>query len=193
MSRPLESGAYRKVCSDGIRLSDRTVAVSDFSGLTSSPWAFARAVARARPRTHWTAAWGASVSSRLKLTAPAFERLARMPCPNASLTCRSILMAMCALGLRALRPARLCRDAPLGAAGSGMNETAGARGSERSWLRIAVSGCAGYPGEQRIESRARRRQVTRGIYVCLRRSRPAEAACSADDREAGRHRVRSLR
>src|SRR5262249_1511036 len=47
MSRPLESGAYRKVRAASPGAAALIVAVSDFSGLTSSAWAFAKAEARA--------------------------------------------------------------------------------------------------------------------------------------------------
>src|SRR5262249_34486875 len=46
MSRPLESGAYRKVRAASPGAAALIVAVSDFSGLTSSAWAFSRAAAR---------------------------------------------------------------------------------------------------------------------------------------------------
>src|SRR6266550_805151 len=45
MSRPLESGAYRKLCPASPRLSVRMVATRDFSGLTSSACALASAAA----------------------------------------------------------------------------------------------------------------------------------------------------
>src|SRR4051812_41036901 len=45
ISRPLESGAYRKLRSPPPGSVDRIVAVSDFSGLASSDWAFASAAA----------------------------------------------------------------------------------------------------------------------------------------------------
>src|ERR1700733_14981247 len=45
MSSPLDSGAYRKVCSVPLGPSPRIVATSDFSGLTNSPWALAKAAA----------------------------------------------------------------------------------------------------------------------------------------------------
>src|SRR5271165_4975012 len=45
MSSPLESGAYRKVRSCSRGNGERMVAHSDFSGLTSSAWAFASAAA----------------------------------------------------------------------------------------------------------------------------------------------------
>src|SRR5271170_1440659 len=45
MSRPLERGAYRKVRPGSSYRSVRAVAVSDFSGLVSSIWAFASAAA----------------------------------------------------------------------------------------------------------------------------------------------------
>src|SRR6266511_4253678 len=47
MSRPLESGAYRKLRSPSPGRPVRMVAVSDFSGLTSSAWALAKAEASA--------------------------------------------------------------------------------------------------------------------------------------------------
>src|SRR6516164_3593718 len=47
MSSPLESGAYRKLRSKSPGRPVRMVAVSDFSGLTSSAWAFAKAEASA--------------------------------------------------------------------------------------------------------------------------------------------------
>src|SRR5262249_62247602 len=47
MSRPLESGAYRKLRSPSPARLGRITAISDFSGLTSSPWALASALARA--------------------------------------------------------------------------------------------------------------------------------------------------
>src|SRR6516164_3638774 len=47
MSRPLESGAYRKVRSPSPGRPARMVAVSDFSGLMSSAWALAKAEASA--------------------------------------------------------------------------------------------------------------------------------------------------
>src|SRR5215813_9364533 len=47
MSSPLESGAYRKLCSPSPGRPVRMVAVSDFSGLMSSAWALANAEARA--------------------------------------------------------------------------------------------------------------------------------------------------
>src|SRR6516225_9577901 len=47
MSRPLESGAYRKVRSPSPGRPVRMVAVSDFSGLMSSAWAMANAEASA--------------------------------------------------------------------------------------------------------------------------------------------------
>src|SRR5271169_2355223 len=47
MSRPLDSGAYRKVRPGSSYRSVRTVAVSDFSGLVSSIWALASAAANA--------------------------------------------------------------------------------------------------------------------------------------------------
>src|SRR6266511_3678426 len=47
MSRPLESGAYRKLRSPSPGRPVRMVAVSDFSGLTNSAWAFAKAEASA--------------------------------------------------------------------------------------------------------------------------------------------------
>src|SRR6516164_4508453 len=47
MSRPLESGAYRKVRSPSPGRLVRMVAVSDFSGLMSSAWALAKAEASA--------------------------------------------------------------------------------------------------------------------------------------------------
>src|SRR6516162_4406254 len=47
MSSPLESGAYRKLRSPSPGRPVRMVAVSDFSGLTSSAWALAKAEASA--------------------------------------------------------------------------------------------------------------------------------------------------
>src|SRR6266436_7139395 len=47
MSSPLESGAYRKLRSPSPGRPVRIVAVSDFSGLTSSAWALAKAEASA--------------------------------------------------------------------------------------------------------------------------------------------------
>src|SRR6516162_5560166 len=47
MSSPLESGAYRKLRSPSHGWPVRMVAVSDFSGLTSSAWALAKAEASA--------------------------------------------------------------------------------------------------------------------------------------------------
>src|SRR5262249_22038134 len=47
MSSPLESGAYRKLRSPSPGRPVRMVAVSDFSGLTSSAWALAKAEANA--------------------------------------------------------------------------------------------------------------------------------------------------
>src|SRR6516225_4082902 len=47
MSRPLESGAYRKLRSPSPGRPVRMVAVSDFSGLMSSAWALAKAEASA--------------------------------------------------------------------------------------------------------------------------------------------------
>src|ERR1700730_990955 len=47
MSRPLESGAARKLRTPSSRRPVRIVAVSDFSGLTSSAWALAKAEASA--------------------------------------------------------------------------------------------------------------------------------------------------
>src|SRR6476660_3358015 len=47
MSSPLESDAYRKVRSFSLGNGDRIVATSDFSGLVSSDWALARALAMA--------------------------------------------------------------------------------------------------------------------------------------------------
>src|SRR5215510_13869921 len=47
MSRPLASGAYRKLRSPSPGRPVRMVAVSDFSGLTSSAWALAKAEASA--------------------------------------------------------------------------------------------------------------------------------------------------
>src|SRR5438270_9089604 len=47
MSRPLESGAYRKLRSPSPGRPVRMIAVSDFSGLTSSDCALAKAAASA--------------------------------------------------------------------------------------------------------------------------------------------------
>src|SRR5262245_11559986 len=47
MSSPLESGAYRKLRSRSPGRQVRMVAASDFSGLTSSTWALAKAEASA--------------------------------------------------------------------------------------------------------------------------------------------------
>jgi hypothetical protein len=49
-----------------------------FSGLESSVWALAGAVAIAAS-SHWTDAWLASIAMRSNLTRPDLERLARMP------------------------------------------------------------------------------------------------------------------
>ena len=59
------------------------MAVRDFSGLVNSAWALARAAASV-PICSLDGAWLAS-RYRSKLIAPDFERLARMPCPEASL------------------------------------------------------------------------------------------------------------
>src|SRR4029077_10844457 len=47
MSRPLDNGAYRKLRSATPGAAALIVAVRDFSGFTSSDWAFAKAAARA--------------------------------------------------------------------------------------------------------------------------------------------------
>ena len=65
------------------------MAVSDFSGLTSSACALANAAASAAT-DHWTGAWAASVSRTTKLTAPDLERLPRTPCPMHSLASSGI-------------------------------------------------------------------------------------------------------
>jgi len=56
------------------------VAVSDFSGLVSSPWAFARAAAMAANGLTGAVASATSAFTRSKLMAPDLERLARRPC-----------------------------------------------------------------------------------------------------------------
>ena len=60
------------------------VATSDFSGLVSSPWALARAAAIA-PMVSLERCMAGLRLQRSKLIAPDLERLARRPCPNASL------------------------------------------------------------------------------------------------------------
>ena len=57
------------------------VAVSDFSGLVSSPWALARAAAIA-PIVHWSGASAASASRRSKLIGPGFRAFGPQAVPD---------------------------------------------------------------------------------------------------------------
>ena len=67
----------------------RIVAVSDFSGLTSSAWALAKAEASAAT-VSLDRGMGGLRRRTSKLTAPDFERLPRTPCPIASLASSGI-------------------------------------------------------------------------------------------------------
>ena len=58
------------------------VAIKDFSGLTSSPWALASAAASFAINSLDRCMGVTLASSRSKLTAPDFERFARMPWPK---------------------------------------------------------------------------------------------------------------
>ena len=76
------------------------VAVRDFSGLVSSPWALASAAAM-RQWFHWSGALLTSASIESKLMAPDLERLARRPWPVASLASSGTNFLSSVLALRA--------------------------------------------------------------------------------------------
>src|SRR6266511_2216459 len=82
MSRPLESGAYRKLRSRSPGRPVGTVAVSDFSGLTSSAWALAKAEANAATVSLERGMGGSLALQHIKAHRPRFRSLRSHPMPD---------------------------------------------------------------------------------------------------------------